>query len=137
MQRLPFLVHLSLLLALPPYACGDVQSPAKQLDFLVEQNMDLRKPKSKRQRLFTLTRIFFRVSGTCRFIVLIALIDHFSSVTQSCLTFCNPIDCSMPGFPVHYQTQVHQVGNAIQLSYLLLSPFPPAFNYSQYQGLFK
>ena len=45
--------------------------------------MDLRKPKSKKQRLFTLTRIFFRASGTCRFIALIAiiaLIDHFSSV---------------------------------------------------------
>ena len=36
---------------------------------------------------------------------------QFSSVTPSCLTFCNPMDCSMPGFPVHYQlpgpTQTH------------------------------
>ena len=28
---------------------------------------------------------------------------QFSSVTQSCLTLCNPMDCSMPGFPVHHQ----------------------------------
>ena len=39
---------------------------------------------------------------------------------QSCLTVCNPMDCSMPGFPVHHQllelaqTHVHQVGDAIQ-----------------------
>ena len=46
------------------------------------------------------------------------------------------MDCSMPGFPVHHQflqhaqSQVHQVGNAIQPSHPLLSPFPPAFNLS-------
>ena len=28
---------------------------------------------------------------------------QFSSVTQSCLTLCDPVDCSMPGFPVHHQ----------------------------------
>ena len=56
------------------------------------------------------------------------------SVTQSCLTFCNPMDCSMPSFPVHHQfpeltqTHVHQVGDAIQPSHPLPSPFPPAFN---------
>ena len=36
---------------------------------------------------------------------------HFSSVTQLCLTFCDPMDCSTPGFPVHHQlpefTQTH------------------------------
>ena len=42
----------------------------------------------------------------------------FSSVTQSCLTLCNPMDCT-PGFPVHCQlpelaqTHVHRVGDAI------------------------
>ena len=42
------------------------------------------------------------------------------SVTQSCLTLCDPMDHSMPGFHVHYQlpepaqTQVHWVGDAIQ-----------------------
>ena len=68
---------------------------------------------------------------------------QFSSVTQSCLTFCDPMDCSMPGFPVHHQlpqfaqTHVHQVSDAIQASHPPLSPFPPDFNLSQHQGLFK
>ena len=63
----------------------------------------------------------------------------FSLVAQSCLTFCDPMDCSMPGFPVHHQlpelakAHVHQIADAIQPSYLLLSP-SPAFNLSQYQG---
>ena len=68
---------------------------------------------------------------------------QFSSVTQSCPILCNPIDCSMPGLPVHHQlpeftqTHVHWVGDAIQPSHPLLSPSPPAFNLSQHQGLFK
>ena len=68
---------------------------------------------------------------------------QFSSVTQSCLTLCNPMDCSTPGLPVHHQlpelaqTHVHQVSYAIQPSHLLSSPSPPAFNFSQHQGLFK
>ena len=69
-------------------------------------------------------------------------IPQFSSVTRSCRTLCDPIDCSMPGFPVlHYlpefaQTHVDQVGDAIQLSHPLSSP-SPAFSLSQYQGLIK
>ena len=68
---------------------------------------------------------------------------QFSSVAQSCLTVCDPMNHSMPGFPVHYQlpesTQihVHRVGDAIQPSHPLLSPSPPALNLSQRQGLFK
>ena len=64
------------------------------------------------------------------------------SVAKLCLTLRDPVDCSMPGFPVlHYhpefaQTHVHWVGDAIQPSYSLLSP-SPAFNLSQNQGLFK
>ena len=52
---------------------------------------------------------------------------HFSSVVQSCLTLCEPVDCSMPGFPVlHHlpevaQIHAHWVGDAIQPSYPLLS----------------
>ena len=67
----------------------------------------------------------------------------FSSVAQSRLTHCNPMDCSTPGFPVHHQlpeitqTHVHWVGDAIQPSYPLSSPCPPAFNLTQHQGLFK
>ena len=65
---------------------------------------------------------------------------QFNSVTQSCLTLCNPMDCSTPGFPVHHQllelaqTHVHRVGDAIQTSQLLLllpsSSLSPAFNLS-------
>ena len=64
------------------------------------------------------------------------------SVTQSCSAFCNPMNCSMPGFHVlHYfpkfaQTHVHQVGDAIQLSCSQSSPSPTAFNLSQPQGFF-
>ena len=34
---------------------------------------------------------------------LLAMFSQFSSVSQSCLTLCDPMDCSMPGFPVHHQ----------------------------------
>ena len=62
---------------------------------------------------------------------------QFSSVAQSCLTLCNPMDCSMPGLPVLHQlpkftqTPVHRVNDAIQsshplLSVLLLPPIPPS-----------
>ena len=67
---------------------------------------------------------------------------QFSSVFQSCLTLCDPMDCSMPGFPVHHQlleltqTHVHWVGEAIQPSHPWSSP-SPTFNFSQNQGLFK
>ena len=55
----------------------------------------------------------------------------------------NPMDCSTPGFPFHLQllepaqTHFHWVGDAIQPSHPLLSPFPPAFNVSEHQGLFQ
>ena len=68
---------------------------------------------------------------------------QFSLVAQSHLTLCNPMDCSMPGFPVHQQlleltqTHVHRVSDAIQPSHPLLSPSPPALNLSQHQGLFQ
>ena len=65
---------------------------------------------------------------------------QFSSVTQLCPSLCDPMNCSMPGFPVHHQlpelaqSHVHQVSDAIQPSHPLLSPSPPAFNLSQQQG---
>ena len=68
---------------------------------------------------------------------------QFSSVTQLCLTLCDPMDCSTPGFPVHHQfpeptqTHVHCLGDAIQPSHPLSSPSPTAFNLSQHQGLFQ
>ena len=66
---------------------------------------------------------------------------QFSSVAQSCLTLCDPMNRSTPGFPVHHhlleftQTHVHRVGDAIQLSHPLLSPSPPAPNPSQEGGI--
>ena len=68
---------------------------------------------------------------------------QFSSVTQSCLTHCDPMNHSTPGLPFHYQlpeftqTHVHRVGDAIQPSYPPSSPSPPALNLSQNQGLFQ
>ena len=68
---------------------------------------------------------------------------QFSSVTQSCPTLCNPMDCSTPGLPVYHQrpeftkTHVHWVSDAIQPSLPLSSPSPPTLNLSQHQGLFK
>ena len=68
---------------------------------------------------------------------------QFSSVTQSCPTLHDPMNCSMPGLPVHHQlleftqTHVHQVSDAIQPFHSLSSPFPPAPNPSQHQSLFQ
>ena len=94
---------------------------------------------------------FLRVGGIC----LVGTVKassrfssvHFSSVPQSCLTLCNPMDCSMPGFPVHHQfleftqAHVHWVGDAIQPSHpllpLLLLPsiFPSIRVFSNESGL--
>ena len=68
---------------------------------------------------------------------------HISSVTQSCLTLCDPMDCNTADFtvidqlPEFTQTHVHWVGDAIQPSHPLASPSSPTFNLSQYQGLFQ
>ena len=68
---------------------------------------------------------------------------QFSSDAQSCLALCNPMACSMPGFPVHYQLpeftqpQVHHFGDSIQPAHPLPALSPPAFNLSQHQGLFQ
>ena len=73
----------------------------------------------------------------------LSYIVQFSSVTQSCLTLCDPMDRSTPGLPVHHQlpeftqTHVHWVSDAIQPYHPLSSPSPPALNLSQHQGLFK
>ena len=68
---------------------------------------------------------------------------RFSSVAQSCLTLCYPVDCSTPGLPVHHQlselsqTHVRRVGNATQPSHPLSSSPLPAFSLPQQQGLFQ
>ena len=65
------------------------------------------------------------------------------SVTQSCLTLCDPTDCSTPAFPIHHQlpepaqTHGHWVGDSIQPFHPQSPPSPPTFNLSQHQGLFQ
>ena len=62
-------------------------------------------------------------------------------VTQSCPTLCDPMEGSVLGSSVHHwllklaQTHVHRVCDALQPSHPLLSPYPPAFNLSQHQGV--
>ena len=71
---------------------------------------------------------------------------QFSSVQSLSYVrlFVTPMDCSMPGLPVHHQlleftqwTHVHWVGDAIQSSHPLSSSSPPAVNLSQHQCLFQ
>ena len=65
---------------------------------------------------------------------IIFLSVQFSSVTQSCLTLYNPMDCSTPGLPVHHQlpeftqTHVHRVSDVIQPSHPLSSLSLPRFD---------
>ena len=71
------------------------------------------------------------------------ILIQFTSITQSCPTLCDPMDCSTSDFPLHHQlpeptqTHVHWNRDAIQPSHPLLSPSPPVFNLSQHQGLFQ
>ena len=77
------------------------------------------------------------------FITSTILSVQFSSVAQSCLTLCDPMNRSTPGLPIRHQlpeftqTHVHRVGDAIQPSHPLLSPFPPGPNPSEHQSLFQ
>ena len=77
---------------------------------------------------------FLHIPGTClwksvKILVMYINWFQFSSVAHSCLTLCDPMDCSMPGLPVHHQlpestqTHVHWVGDAIQPCHLLVVPF--------------
>ena len=67
---------------------------------------------------------------------------QFSSIAQSCLTLCNLMDCSTPGFPVHHQflelahTHVHRVSDGIQLSPALFIPFSSCHQSFQASGSF-
>ncbi|XP_070221468.1 iron-sulfur clusters transporter ABCB7, mitochondrial isoform X2 [Bos mutus] len=75
--------------------------------------------------------------------VYISIRDQIRSVAQSCPTLCDPMNCSMPGLPVHHQlpefteTHVHRVSDAIQPSHPLLSLSSLAPNPSQHQSLFQ
>ena len=72
-----------------------------------------------------------------------ALCCFLCSVSQLCLTLCNPMDCSTPGFPVLpnlpelAQTHGHWVSISIQPSHPLWFPSPHAFSLSQHQALFQ
>ena len=76
-------------------------------------------------------------------VVMYGCLVQFSSVAQSCPTLCDPMNCSMPGLPVHHhlpeftQTHVHRVRDAIQPSHPRSSPSPTAPNPSQHQSLFQ
>ena len=73
---------------------------------------------------------------------------QFSSVTQSCPTLCNPMNCSTPGLPVRHhlpeftQTHVHRVRDAIRPSHPLSSPFllptiPPSIRVSSNESTLR
>ena len=85
-----------------------------------------------------------KITQFCSFLWLINIpLYQFRSVAQSCLTLCNPMNCSTPGLRVHHQlqeftqTHVHWVGDAIQPSHPLPSYSTPAPNPSQHQGCFQ
>ena len=65
------------------------------------------------------------------------------SITQSCLTLYDSIECSTPGlsvphrFPKFAQVHIHRIGDAIQPSHPLTPSSPSALNFSQHQGLFQ
>ena len=95
--------------------------------------------KKNNKRYFWLIKMYS--SGSC-YVHIFNLALSVTSVAQSCLTLCDPMDCSMPGFPVHHQllefvqTHVHRVSDAIQPSHPLSST-SPTFSLSQHQGLFQ
>ena len=82
--------------------------------------------------------VLFLSTGFKIHILLFKSSVQFSSVAQSCLILCDPMDCSTPGLPVHHQlpeftqTHVHCVSDAVQPSRPLLSPSPLIFNLSQH-----
>ena len=89
----------------------------------------------------TITHILIKLLKLVCFFTCFGIMNQsVSSVTQSCLTLRNPMDCSTPGFPVHHQlpeftqTHVHRVDDVIQTSHPLLAPSPPA---SQHEDIFQ
>ena len=87
--------------------------------------------------------VLFKVLRTQVHLIFIAILWRCCClVAKSCPALWDPMDFSMPGFPVLHclpelaQIHVHWVGDAIQPSHLLSSPSPPALNLSQHQDLF-
>ena len=81
----------------------------------------------------------YAIKSYCKIVAIV----QFSSVAQSCLTLCDPMNRSMPGLPVYHQlpeftqTHVHRVSDAIQPSHPRSSPSPSGPNSSQHQSLFQ
>ena len=122
-----------------------IEHEFQNLKHLSNQWVKMRNHKAKLTDSWT---SHYTMSQTCTMWLtyrknVILIVYMLSSVTQSCLTLCNPMDCSMPGLPVHHQlpestqTHVHWVSDTIQLSNPLSSPALPAFNLFQHQGLFQ
>ena len=90
---------------------------------------------------YKVNQLFEALKITQNFWIFISV--QFSSVAQSCPSLYDPMNCSTPGLPIHHQfpeftqTHVHRVGDAIQPSHPLSSPFPLALNPSQHQSLFQ
>ena len=144
---LPYMVVGSQEWILPCHFChslGLKQSEAVVFQAAGKQTPLINGEKGKNRRP---PLIHHKVTGVCRqqrhsFSVFIPCCCC-CSVAQSCPTIWNPMDCSIPGFPVlHHplelaQTHVHRVGDTIQPSHPQFSPSPLAFNLSQHQGLFQ
>ena len=112
-----------------------LQTAMKELAFL--------KHRSKKTKAISSPIMCRTIVCLCflRFVFCLHTISSVQSLSHVWL--CNPRDYNMPGFPVHHQlpelsqTHVHQVSDVIQPSHPLSSPFPPALNLSQHQGLFQ
>ena len=93
--------------------------------------------------IYTWIASIWYISRDYKYFPIIAksLLSQFSP--SVCPTLWDPMDCTMPAFPVHHQllehaqTHIHQVDDAIQWSHPLLSPSPPTLNLFQHQGLFQ
>ena len=107
--------------------------PQTKVKFWVGPNLHIRATDPKVRRVECWGTKYSRVLSPQLFVVVQSL---------SCVWFCDPMDCSMPGLPIYHQlpeftqTHVHWIGDAIQPSHPLSSP-SPAFNLSQHQGLFQ
>ena len=114
---------------------AELQEGVKLLVFTSVYLKPLAEFKKKR---YNQARLTFNLNSDNHFHV---IKEHHGccSAAKSCLTLCDPMNCSMPGFLVlHYlpdfaQTHVHWVGDAIQPSHPLLPLSPLAFRLSQHQ----